>query len=395
MESICLADGLFGGERRAVPRPERGLGAVTSVRRDTPLHRCVSRLGQNGEHVIRIEVACTGGQGGQFQGGVIRLAGLMTAVVPAFPPAERDYMSNQRKSPCIALLIMHNAQMFAGIQESRISLDPSFPCRVVLDGSRDDRPIESFHIHDVVEMGFCVSGHGTLFVGGKLLPFQAGDATFITPLEWHRCQAAEGTVSRWIWFFFDPSRLLIPLVAQELPYAPEHYAGASFLNVLGGGEQSELVRVFQELIHEARHGADQSHAMRALLYVFLARLHERIGRHHQPGRMPNANRQVAKLVPALDAMTSRYVESWRIADLASLCHMSTRNFQLRFKATIGCSPQRYLVRCRVQAAMALLRATDRAITQIALGCGFRSLSSFNRAFQTHAGQAPREFRRNV
>ena len=73
--------------------------------------------------------------------------------------------------------------------------------------------------------------------------------------------------------------------------------------------------------------------------------------------------------------------------------MSDRNFQLVFTRSMRCGPQQYVIRSRVRAAQALLASTDMRITQIAMDCGFGSLSSFNRAFMKVAGRTPRQERR--
>jgi AraC-like DNA-binding protein len=45
-------------------------------------------------------------------------------------------------------------------------------------------------------------------------------------------------------------------------------------------------------------------------------------------------------------------------------------------------------------AMVELRRGERAIGDLALACGFVSLSSFNRQFKRQTGLAPREWRKN-
>ena len=51
-----------------------------------------------------------------------------------------------------------------------------------------------------------------------------------------------------------------------------------------------------------------------------------------------------------------------------------------------------LRRLRVLRAIELLAETDRPVTQIAIGVGYRSLSAFNAAFRDLIGQSPTEYR---
>ncbi|HSI84831.1 MAG: helix-turn-helix domain-containing protein [Candidatus Methylacidiphilales bacterium] len=288
----------------------------------------------------------------------------------------------------------HAIDLFAagipGIRHTPVPLQTEFPLHYLLNGQRDDKPIDVFHTHNVLEIGLCLDGGGIFHVCGKVLPFQAGDVTVITPLEWHRSQSAPCTVSTWAWFFFDPARLLVPSITRQLPYVPEDYAGRGFNNVLSGGSHQELVALLQELVREGHARlAGYEHNMRALLSIFLNRLSRLTRREAQ------ATSEVSspeRIIQALDAMARRYQEPLSIAELARFCHMSLRNFQLHFHKVTGQTPQSYLIECRVQAAIAMLRTSDRSVTELAYESGFGSLSSFNRAFRAHTGRTPSDFR---
>lgn len=298
-------------------------------------------------------------------------------------------------------MTVHNAKLHPGYVNSNFRFKPDFPLFFTLLGKRDDEPVRFFHMHNALEIGYCREGAGTFSIGGKVLPFQQGDITVITPLEWHRSRSAPGTCSLWTWFFFDPARLLVPAVAQELPYAPARYAGDDFRNVLTAGDYPELTVLFQELIYEAeRQGDGWRESLRGLLLLFLQRLSRRNPGATGAGGAGGATGDVdraspCRLLPALNAIAHEYAGEWRVEDLAALCHMSLRNFQIQFRKSMGQTPQTYLIRCRVQAAVALLRATAQPVTQIAFACGFGSLSSFNRAFQCLTGTSPRAFRHSA
>ncbi|MNN96667.1 HTH-type transcriptional activator RhaS [compost metagenome] len=56
------------------------------------------------------------------------------------------------------------------------------------------------------------------------------------------------------------------------------------------------------------------------------------------------------------------------------------------------SPLLYLIQLRLENAYTLLQTTDRKILDIAMECGFRTLSNFNRLFKRHIGTEPRNVR---
>jgi len=69
-------------------------------------------------------------------------------------------------------------------------------------------------------------------------------------------------------------------------------------------------------------------------------------------------------------------------------------FQLlrAFRRLTGTTPHQYVLRTRLRESAAALRAGNRKIVDIALGCGFNDLSNFNHAFRAEFGVSPRAYR---
>ena len=72
--------------------------------------------------------------------------------------------------------------------------------------------------------------------------------------------------------------------------------------------------------------------------------------------------------------------------------MSRSNLMRVFRAATGQSPIEYLLRLRIQKAMALLRNTDLTITEIAMEVGFNDSNYFTRQFKRVQGSSPTRFR---
>ncbi|QDU08747.1 HTH-type transcriptional activator RhaS [Gimesia aquarii] len=277
---------------------------------------------------------------------------------------------------------------------SRLNLNPEFPLNVYLDGHRDDTPVTELHVHDGLELGYCTAGSGTFYVGNKILPFHAGDMTVITSHEYHRCHSTPGTTSQWVWFFLDPIRLLVPHAACEFVWESERFCGAPFVNVIPNGENSLLHDLMKMLIDEAKQEDEYRNSnLRSLLFLLINELHRRFPRRGTDDQTtPNAT-GLSRIVPALNLIAQHFHEPLTVTELAAACDLSVRSLQAHFATQMGMTPQRYLMKSRVQAAAAMLHNHQNRITEVALSSGFNSLSAFNRAFRKIYSMNPREYRK--
>jgi AraC-like DNA-binding protein len=99
-----------------------------------------------------------------------------------------------------------------------------------------------------------------------------------------------------------------------------------------------------------------------------------------------------RLLRARDAMDRSYADALDIEALAASVHLSRAHFIRSFRLTFGETPHRYLQRRRLERAMALLRETDRPVTEICLDVGFTSLGTFSRTFHEIVGTSPSAYR---
>ena len=91
-------------------------------------------------------------------------------------------------------------------------------------------------------------------------------------------------------------------------------------------------------------------------------------------------------------MDREFASPLDVPALARIALMSPTHFTRSFRATFGETPHRYLQRRRLERAMALLRATERPVTEICLDVGFTSLGSFSRTFTHVIGMPPTAYR---
>lgn len=94
-------------------------------------------------------------------------------------------------------------------------------------------------------------------------------------------------------------------------------------------------------------------------------------------------------------MEQNYCFNLRLEDYAELSHRSLSAFKREFKQLYDESPGRWVIRRRIEHASKLIANTNQSITQIAFEAGFEDLSHFSRAFKSHVGVSPTEFKSNM
>src|ERR1051325_1308113 len=94
------------------------------------------------------------------------------------------------------------------------------------------------------------------------------------------------------------------------------------------------------------------------------------------------------LLRAKDLADARYFEALDVDDLARAAGLSRAHFSREFRRAFGESPHAYLLTRRLERAAALLRTTDRSVTEICFAVGLKSLGSFTTTFTRTYGLSP-------
>jgi AraC-like DNA-binding protein len=101
---------------------------------------------------------------------------------------------------------------------------------------------------------------------------------------------------------------------------------------------------------------------------------------------------VRHLLRAKDLADGRYFEPLTVSDLARAAGLSPSHFSREFRRAFGEAPHQYLLTRRLERAAALLRNTDRPVTEICFAVGLTSIGSFTTSFRRVYGVAPLAYR---
>lgn len=99
-----------------------------------------------------------------------------------------------------------------------------------------------------------------------------------------------------------------------------------------------------------------------------------------------------RLQPIYKYVATNFSKDISLAEIAAMAHLSETAFCRLFKQRTQTHFVAYLNEVRVQHACERLHSSDDSISQIALACGFHSLSNFNKCFRRARGLSPLHYR---
>jgi AraC-like DNA-binding protein len=98
-----------------------------------------------------------------------------------------------------------------------------------------------------------------------------------------------------------------------------------------------------------------------------------------------------RLRRVLTYLQGHHAEAVRVRTLAEIAGLSVAQLERHFHRILQLTPQQWLTKLRIEAAMRLLRGAQ-SIAQVGLGCGFTDQSAFTRQFKATTGMTPRAYR---
>jgi transcriptional regulator GlxA family with amidase domain len=114
-------------------------------------------------------------------------------------------------------------------------------------------------------------------------------------------------------------------------------------------------------------------------------------------QLPTASRQPAalptwRLKRVIAFVDVHLADRITLADLAGAAGQTRMHFAAQFRVATGVRPHEYVLRRRIERAQDLLRNSNRALVDVALGVGFQTQAHFTTVFKRFAGQTPHRWR---
>ncbi len=93
-------------------------------------------------------------------------------------------------------------------------------------------------------------------------------------------------------------------------------------------------------------------------------------------------------IDIMDFLERNYMNEMSLGEMANYTGRSLATFKRDFKKISDLSPQRWLVRRRLEAAHAMIQSGKRKVTEVCFDVGFKNLSHFSRAYKNLYGCSP-------
>ena len=232
------------------------------------------------------------------------------------------------------------------------------------------------HWHEHLELLYFLSDGERVFCGDTTYRIGKGDLVVVNPGELHATYGGK----------FYCMRL-----------SPAFFADVHFENVLLTPhvvKDEEIGRLFSALARVKEKepvGGDME--IKSLSYCLATHLLRNYRTENLSGERSRAEKDKASRVGEI----VKYIaynchEHITTASLSALFHLDEHYLCRLFKSQMGMPPMQYVNSYRIEKAQALLKNTDRSITDIALAVGFDDASYFARIFKKHTGFTPREYK---
>ncbi len=251
------------------------------------------------------------------------------------------------------------------------------------------------HRHAQAELTWVERGQGLRFVGDHVEPFADGDLVLVGPWLPHHWsgRAARGEPAYRARVVQFPPALAEAGLLPELTPLQAVLARAGRGLAIGGRTHGRLTAALA-----AMDGAGAAARLALLMQVFAA-LIEADAAELRPlaaqgvPRPRGAGEPLRRIDRVLEWMHRQLHTELPLAEAARRAHVSPAAFSRFFRRETGRTWTEAVNELRCSEAARRLRHDTRPVAEIAVDCGWRTQSHFNRVFRARFGMTPRAWRR--
>lgn len=256
------------------------------------------------------------------------------------------------------------------------------------------RKIDYLHFHNHLEVGFCYYGEGLVTLKDEDIHYEGNMFTIVPKNFPHTTNSSGNSMDYWEWLFIDADEFLKevyrdnPRMAQKM--IDRVNKGAHIAKV---EEHPELGALVQQIIVCMRERKEfyleEAKGLTLALLTEVARWNRK-----EKEKIEADMGNTSIIAPALDYISDYCGRTIKVEELAAICHISETHLRRVFQECMQMSPIEYINWVRIRTACGELKRTNDPIGDIAVRCGFTTLSTFNRNFQKIMGVSPQQWRKS-
>ncbi len=256
------------------------------------------------------------------------------------------------------------------------------------DGSR------ILHFHNLMEIGVCHEGEGTLVVDDKEYAFRGERISIIPANMTHGTFSDTDDFGHWHYLFFDVESILLELWGDNTAYRKDFLHRVNQSGFFFDAKDHPLIAETIRMIIAEYDGKQDFYceSIRGLLkslVLQIYRLNVRLNRE-----TADLSRKGQIIKKAVTYIGTHYAEHLTIKEIADECGLSEPHFRRSFKEIMNMSTLEYINYIRIQKACELLSTTSQPMTMISDLVGYESVSTFNRNFGKIVGMSPYQWKKN-
>ncbi|NLL72364.1 MAG: AraC family transcriptional regulator [Clostridiales bacterium] len=248
------------------------------------------------------------------------------------------------------------------------------------------------HWHTAVEIIMPINNIYTIVIGKTTYLLQEGDIMVIPPGELHELIAPKEGLRRILLFDYS--------LISNLKGSTNIFSVLSQPRLITNRNAPKTHKALTKLYEEIAEEYFEDNTLREpALYSLLIKMFVILGRKYMKkgNIIPNVKiskqrEYIEKFNIIFDYINENYMEEISLETIANVAGFSKYHFSRLFKQFTDMSFYDYLNQRRVKEAEKLLLNPTLSITEVAMGSGFSSISTFNRVFKSFKECTPTEFR---
>lgn len=236
-------------------------------------------------------------------------------------------------------------------------------------------------VRDHYLIHFILKGTGTFYVNGKSYKLKENQGFLICPdiVTYYEADAEDPWIYTWVGFKGIKAEQYLKLanLDQEKPIF-----------------ECKEVEFVKNCFEDMRKATELKYArelrLQGLINMFLSELIEEAGKNDTASS--NSNYKESYIKKSLHYVETNYANKLTIAEMAKSVGLNKNYFSAFFKENIGMTPQKYIIKFRINKACELMDNKGLTIGDISRSVGYEDTLGFSKIFKKEKGMSPTQYR---